>query len=86
MLAMFEPLLVLGIVSVYGLRGAGETQRPMWVTLISTFAIRLPVAWFAVQAGWGLKGAWLGMCADITVRGIANAAMFYRGGWARLRI
>jgi len=86
MLAMFEPLLVIGIVSVYGLRGAGETKRPMWITLVSTFAVRLPVAWYAVNAGWGLRGAWLGMCADITIRGIANAILFYRGHWARLRI
>ena len=86
MLSFFEPFLVIAIVSVYGLRGAGETRLPMWITLLSTLCVRLPIAWLGVSAGWGLKGAWMGMCADITVRGIVSGILFYRGRWARLKL
>lgn len=86
LLSWFEPLLVISIVSVYGLRGAGETRLPMWITLVSTICIRLPIAYLGVSAGWGLRGAWLGMCADVSVRGIVSGILFYRGRWARLRL
>lgn len=86
MLSFFEPFLVIAIVSVYGLRGAGEARLPMWITLLSTTFVRLPIAWLGVNAGWGLRGAWMGMCADIFVRGIVSGVLFYRGGWSRLKL
>lgn len=86
LLAAFEPLLVIGIVSVYALRGAGETRLPMLLTVFSTVFVRLPFAYWAVGAGWGLRGAWMGMCADITLRGIASSLLLLRGRWARIRV
>jgi MATE family multidrug resistance protein len=87
MLSWFEPLLVVSIIATSGLRGAGETRLPMWITLCSTILIRIPIAWIAVRVlGWGLRGAWIGMCADITVRSLVCGYAFYRGRWANLKV
>jgi len=87
MLALFQIPLVAGIVYVGGLRGAGDTKVPMWITLFTTIFVRLPVAYVCgVVLNGGLYGAWIGMCADMLLRGILVAVRFWRGGWERTRV
>jgi multidrug resistance protein, MATE family len=84
MLALFQLPLVAGIVYAGGLRGAGDTRVPMWITLFTTLMIRLPVAWLCgVVLNGGLYGAWIGMCLDMLLRGVLVAVRFWRGGWER---
>ena len=83
----FQLPLMVGIVYFASMRGAGDTRFPMLVTLVSTFMLRVPLAWlFGVTFGWGLYGAWLGMCIDMLVRGSAAAARFASGRWASIRV
>ncbi|MFO1093447.1 MAG: MATE family efflux transporter [Planctomycetaceae bacterium] len=86
-LALFQIPLIIGIVYVGGLRGAGDTKVPMWITLFTTFAVRLPLAWLCgVTWHGGLYGAWIGMCVDMLLRGVLVAARFWRGDWDRKHI
>lgn len=85
MLALFQLPLVAGIVYTGGLRGAGDTRVPMWITLFTTLLVRLPAAWVCgVVLDGGLYGAWIGMCLDMLLRGVLVAVRFWRGGWERV--
>lgn len=85
--ACFQIPLIVAIVFVSGLRGAGDTRFPMYITAISTFGIRLPLAYVCgVVLDGGLFGAWIGMCADMLVRGTLVAARFLSGKWTTIRV
>jgi len=87
MLAFFQVPLVAAIIYTAALRGAGDTLTPMIVTAITVLGVRVPVAWlFGVYFEGGLIGAWIGMCADVTLRGALVAAWFYSGRWQSTRV
>lgn len=82
LLALFQVPLIISIVYVAALRGAADTRYPLLMTAVSTFGLRLPLAWFlGHHLGWGLYGAWLGMCADMFTRSLMASARFIRGHW-----
>jgi multidrug resistance protein, MATE family len=82
LLALFEIPLSIVIVYAVGLRGAGETIRPMMINVCAVFLIRLPLGyWLGIEMGYGLLGAWGGMVADITARAIAVSLYFHYGKW-----
>ncbi|MBW3542108.1 MAG: MATE family efflux transporter [Planctomycetes bacterium] len=87
LLAFFQVPLVWSIVYVSALHGAGDTRWPLLFTVIGVFAVRLPVAWLCgiVWEG-GLLGAWLGMCLDVTVRGVLALIRYARGRWVQTRV
>jgi putative MATE family efflux protein len=82
MLAFFQVPLVLSIVYVMALRGAGDTRFPLWLTVIGVLGVRLPVAYVCgIVLQGGLVGAWIGMCADMAFRGVALTVRYLRGRW-----
>ena len=86
-LAYCQIPLVIGIVYIHGLRGAGETRLPLILAIVSTAGLRTPIAWLCgIHWNGGLAGAWLGMLADVTVRGLLGAWLFSRGRWTKLKI
>ena len=86
-LAALQPLLVVSIVYVAGLRGAGDTRFPLLITVIGAFLIRVPLGYFCgIVLQGGLLGAWLGMFGDMTWRAIGAAARFLSGRWVHTRI
>lgn len=86
-LAYCQIPLVIGIVYIHGLRGAGETRLPLILAIVSTAGLRTPIAWLCgIHWNGGLAGAWLGMLADVTVRGLLGAWLYSRGRWTKLKI
>lgn len=87
MVAFFQLPLALSIVYVAALRGAGETRYPLMVNMLGVFGVRLPVAGLAglVLEG-GLMGAWIGMCADVTLRAALLLVKYYRGNWVQTQV
>lgn len=82
LLALFEIPLSITIVYAVGLRGAGETLRPLLINAFGIFVVRLPIGyWLGIEMEYGLLGAWGGMGADITARAIAVAIYFRYGKW-----
>lgn len=86
LVAFGMPALASCMVLAQALRGAGDTRWPMLFTWLGFFGVRLPLAWFLVQAGWGLFGAWLAMNADMHVRGLLLAWRFACGGWKDIQV
>lgn len=86
-LAACQVPLVIGIVYIHGLRGAGETRLPLILAIISTAGLRTPIAWLCgIHWNGGLAGAWLGMMADVVVRCLLGAWMYSKGRWTQLKI
>ncbi|MGB3952851.1 MAG: MATE family efflux transporter, partial [Solirubrobacterales bacterium] len=63
------------------LMGAGDTRYLMYA-MVAAAAICLPVTALAIGAGWGIVGAWSGICALNAVRFAGNGARVVGGRWA----
>ncbi|MFG0331238.1 MAG: MATE family efflux transporter [Phycisphaerales bacterium] len=92
-------LMICGFVQVFfamamvirgGLRGAGDTTASMLLTWVTTWGVRIPLAWyFGVvfrDGELGLVGMWIGLCAELGVRGLAFLARFLHGGWRTVQV
>ena len=87
LMAMFQIPLVIGIVYIGSLRGAGDTRSPLIITLIGMFLVRLPLAYvFGIVLNGGLIGAWIGMCGDMLLRALAASWVYLRGKWVHLQV
>ena len=81
------PFLSAQMVLAGGLRGAGDTRTPMWVTLAGTALLRLAVVYlFVVVLGWGLAGVWWGTAVDWAGRTALIWVLFRRGKWKKVRV
>jgi putative MATE family efflux protein len=86
-LSWYQVPLVLLIVYVSALRGAGDTRTPLVINLIGVFCLRISLAYlFGIHYGLGLLGAWMGMSLDVGIRAILAILCFRRGKWADLKI
>ncbi|MCP4631568.1 MAG: MATE family efflux transporter [candidate division Zixibacteria bacterium] len=69
--AICQPVLGIALVFAGALRGAGETKYVMYVAMIGSWVIRIPVAYtFAFILDWGLDGLWVMMSVDWFIRTI----------------
>ncbi len=69
LLAFFQVPVVLSIVYVYALRGAGDTRFPLLMTCLGVIGIRVPLSYLCgIVLDGGLVGAWIGMCGDLLLR------------------
>lgn len=84
-----EVLFAYGMVMLSAMQGAGDTVRPLWLTLATMWGMRVPLAAFAALPwglGWGADGCWLSMAVTQAVLGLAAMAVFRRGAWKTQRV
>lgn len=75
------------MVLAQALRGAGATRSTAIAGNISTYLVRLPLAYlFAIPLGLGLQGIWFGLCLELVFRGSLFAGLFLKGNWARSKV
>ncbi|MCA8999773.1 MAG: MATE family efflux transporter [Planctomycetaceae bacterium] len=84
---LFQIPLILAIVYSAGLRGAGDTRFPLYITLLTTYLLRIPVGYYlGVVCNLGLLGAWMGMNIDMLLRGVLSTWRYTAGGWTDTKI
>jgi len=84
---LFQIPLILSIVYCSSLRGAGDTVFPLVSAFITTYLVRLPIAWYcAEKLNMGLMGAWMGMNIDMLMRGVFATWWFTSRRWLKTRI
>ncbi|MEC7352080.1 MAG: MATE family efflux transporter, partial [Planctomycetota bacterium] len=72
-----QVFFALNMVVRQGLRGVGDTRWTLIITTVSSYGVRLPLAYLlGVVLGGGLPGIWLGLCGEIVVRGLLFTARF----------
>jgi MATE family multidrug resistance protein len=77
--AVFQLFDGVQIVATGALRGAGDTRTPMIWTLISYWALGLPVGYvFCFKAGWGVVGLWIGLSVGLVVIGVVLLVVWSR--------
>jgi MATE family multidrug resistance protein len=87
MVGLIQPLLAATMIFTGGLRGAGDTRWPMFVTGGSIWLVRLPLAYlFALVLDWGLPGAWGALALDLSLRGLLNFLRFRGGRWKTVKV
>lgn len=85
--AISEPFLAVGMVLRGALQGAGDVRMPMFITLLTNWVIRLPLAWLlGVTLGYGATGAWIAMSGTTILAGIMIAAWFEWGTWRSVQV
>ena len=78
--AFAEPLFAAAIVTAGALRGAGDTELPSMMNLISMWGVRIPAAAFLAPR-LGLHGVWIAMCGELCVRGSLFLIRLFRERW-----
>lgn len=86
-MAFAMPFMAIARISAGALRGAGDTRFVMWGTGFGIWAARLGLAFVFVKVlGWGLTGAWLGMCADHITRAVIFLVRWHQGRWVGIKL
>jgi putative MATE family efflux protein len=83
------------------MQGAGDTVRPMWITVIALWVLRVPLAFIlAIPTGlpvigglmmpWGLgkgaEGAWMSMSITQLVQGVLSIGAWQLGRWKTMKV
>jgi len=92
----------VAIVTRGALRGAGDVRRVMMLTWLTTYAIRLPLAYALsgvdIPLGDGhsiqnpfreeptLTGLWIALCIELTIRGVIFGSRFAGGKWTKAKV
>lgn len=87
MLSWYQIPLIVVIIYMQALRGAGDTKTVLWINLIGVGCIRLPLAWYlGLHCGYGLLGAWTAMTIDVTSRALIVWSRYRQGRWLHLEV
>ena len=78
-----EALYGASIVATGALRGAGDTMVPGILNIASMWGVRITLSLIFVNCGMGLKGVWLAMAIELSVRGILMLIRYARGRWLK---
>lgn len=80
--AFMQPGIAAAMVMSGSLRGAGDTQGPMYGVLIGAWALRMPLGWivgkYVLQ---DVTVCWLAMAIDWNFRGLFLFLRYRRRGW-----
>ncbi|MCM1035753.1 MAG: MATE family efflux transporter [Bacteroides sp.] len=80
--AFAEPLYAASIVAYGAFVGVGDTLVPAVMNFGSIWAVRIPLA--AVMAPtMGLRGVWIAMAVELSLRGAIFLWRMYSGAWLR---
>lgn len=86
-LCVTEVMFGYAMVMIGAMQGAGDTVRPLWITVVSLWLIRVPLAWFLAQPmGMGATGAWIAMSVTQAIQGALAIWFFKRGAWKSQRV
>ena len=95
-LCVTEVMFAYAMVMIGAMQGAGDTKRPLWLTIICMWMMRVPLAYVlalpgsAAIFGWGVGmgavGAWIAMSLTQAVQGALSIIYFRQGHWKRVKV
>ncbi|MGI8907289.1 MAG: MATE family efflux transporter [Candidatus Sumerlaeaceae bacterium] len=85
--AIEQPLLGVAMTLGGGLRGAGDTVRPMFTSLAGSLIVRITACYILTfPLGMGIYGIYVGTFVDWAVRSLMMLYFFRRERWAKLTV
>lgn len=82
-----EPFHAVTISLSRAMQGAGYTKKPFFVTFITWFIIRVPLAYLlALVLNLHATGVWLAISITTIISGIMSYYLFKKGEWKYVRI
>ncbi len=95
-LCVTEVMFAYAMVMVGAMQGAGDTKRPMWLTIICMWMLRVPMAYvmalpssvaiFGLGLGMGAVGAWIAMSVTQAIQGVLSIVYFKQGHWKQVKV
>ena len=87
LLCLTEVLFAYAMVIVGAMQGAGDTIRPLWISVIALWGLRVPLAFIlCFSAHLGSLGAWIAMSTTQAIQGILCLIVFKQGGWKTKKV
>jgi putative MATE family efflux protein len=75
------------MVMIGAMQGAGDTVRPMWISVVAMWGLRVPMAFvLAHPLGMGALGAWLSMSLTQGIQGVMSVVVFKQGTWKEKKV
>ena len=85
--AVFATFDAISMVLAGALRGAGDTRWTMWIQLLGSFFVLLPVAYFFARVlDWGVTGAWMGGTLYVVLLSLVILRRFHGERWKHIVI
>ena len=85
--SLFFPTIALGVVLGRSLMGAGNTIPPMIITIITLWAIQIPLALILPRyTNLGISGIWWAIVSASTIQGLLISIWFQKGHWKKKEI
>ncbi len=85
--SLFFPTIALGVVLGRSLMGAGNTVPPMIITIITLWAIQIPLALILPRyTNLGISGIWWAIVSASTIQGLLISIWFQKGHWKKKEI
>jgi putative MATE family efflux protein len=82
LLCVTEVFFAYSMVMMGAMQGAGDTVRPLWISVFTMWGLRVPLAIvLAIPMGLGSTGAWISMSLTQAIQGIMSLIVFKQGGW-----
>lgn len=86
-ICMTEVFFAYAMVLTSGMQGAGDTVRPLWMTVLVTLGFRTPAAVvFALALKMGSDGVWLSMAVSQLIMGVAAIYLWIEGKWKTAKV
>ncbi len=86
-LCFSEIFLAYAMVTMGAMQGAGDTVRPMWISIGCMWGLRVPLAYIlAIGLGYGAAGAWLAMTFSQAIQGVMSIVAFKQGRWKTVKV
>ncbi|MFI4861355.1 MAG: MATE family efflux transporter [Phycisphaerales bacterium JB063] len=81
------PMFAVCIIIGSSMQGAGDTKATAVINFSGLLTTRLIGAYvLAFPLGFGLRGIWIGMMADLAIRGLLFLAYYRTGRWAHAKV
>lgn len=76
------PMYAIGMVVVQAMNGAGDTETPMTLNLVSFWLVQIPLAFIlATRTTLGPDGAFIAVVVGESLLTVLSVIVFRRGGW-----
>lgn len=86
-LIVTETLFCVAMVLLGAMQGAGDTIRPMWITVFAMWGLRVPLSFLlAIPFGMGSTGAWIAMSFTQAVQGVMTMVAWKKGRWKTTKV